>query len=297
MRVTHLTPADGTFSPTGASAWNDDHVIDASGLTGPTGPTGPDGVTGPAGPTGPSGATGPQGVTGVAGPTGPSGPSGPAGPTGAQGAQGTTGANGAVGPTGPSGPSGPAGPTGVAGPTGANGAQGPTGANGAQGPTGANGAQGPTGPALPSGQFYRCVTDTATAATTTTATVSGLQFMVSSGVTYQFQFRLPWRTGGTAFGMRVGLIFPATNSMAASVEMTNSADGVSALFCGLINASGDGVTNTSAPAANQDLYCGIDGSIFCSGSGTLHVYIAGEVATASGPYLRAGANGVIWNLG
>ena len=42
--VTHSTPADGTFSPTGAAAWDAEHVLDTDGLTGPTGPSGSDGA-------------------------------------------------------------------------------------------------------------------------------------------------------------------------------------------------------------------------------------------------------------
>jgi hypothetical protein len=96
--------------------------------------------------------------------------------------------------------------------------------------------------------------------------------------------------------MRIGLLFPARITAAATVKMSTGVDGTAALFCGLINASGDGVTNTSAPAVNADLMCEIDGMILCSGSGTLHVYRAGELTTASGSYLRQGGVGMIWNM-
>ena len=111
MTIKHKTPADGTFSGTGTTEWNNDHNIieGGSGATldvgtitdgqflqrsgsniissaaaGPTGPTGATGNTGPSGPTGTTGAgvAGPTGPTGGIGNTGPSGPSGPAGPAG-----------------------------------------------------------------------------------------------------------------------------------------------------------------------------------------------------------------------
>ena len=97
--VTHSTPADETFSPTGAAAWDAEHILDTDGLTGPTGPSGSDGA---------AGATGPTGVPGTTGPTG----------VGLTGAVGATGTAGALGPTGPTGPSGPSGPSGPIGPTG-----------------------------------------------------------------------------------------------------------------------------------------------------------------------------------
>lgn len=121
--------------------------------------------------------------------------------------------------------------------------------------------------------------------------------MVSSGVTYQFQFRLPWKTGMPVNGMRIGLLFPAKITAAATAWFTNSADGTAHMFGGLINTSGDSVLNTSAPAQQTDLDLQIDGTILCSGSGTLHVFRAGELTTASGPYLRQGGNGRVWNMG
>jgi hypothetical protein len=60
-RVTHSTPADGTFSAAGQAAWDADHVLDTTGLTGSAGPTGATGPTGAAGPTG-IGITGAQGL-------------------------------------------------------------------------------------------------------------------------------------------------------------------------------------------------------------------------------------------
>lgn len=190
MGVQHTTPADGTFSAAGASAWDAEHnFVEASGATlavgaipdglffkrvgteiigataaGAVGPTGPTGVAGADGPTGPTGVglTGAVGATGAAGPTGAQGTTGVAGATGAQGPtgvgltgpQGATGADSTVpGPTGPTGVglTGPQGATGVAGATGTIGPTGPTGV-GLTGPTGADSTvPGPTGPIGPTG--------------------------------------------------------------------------------------------------------------------------------------------------
>jgi hypothetical protein len=185
--IVHKTPADGTFSATGATEWNRDHdlaeagsgailsigaIVDgeflrrngttidsaaAAGPTGATGPTGNAGATGAAGPTGtgvtgaagPTGATGPTGAgtTGAIGPTGATGPSGATGPTGSTGADSTVA--GPAGATGPTGVTG-AGTTGASGPTGAIGPTGPTGITGA-GTTGASGPTGAIGPTGPTG--------------------------------------------------------------------------------------------------------------------------------------------------
>lgn len=221
-RVTHSTPADGTFSAAGQAAWDADHVLDTTGLTGAAGPTGTAGAAGPtgaagvtgalgatgvAGPTGAIGPTGPLGATGadsvVPGPTGPTGNTGPtgvgltgaAGPTGALGATGVAGPTGAIGPTGPQGATGadstvpgPTGPSGATGPTGVGltGAQGPTGADGATGPTGVTGV-GVTGAAGPTGaQGPTGVGGFATAVymQSDTATGSTTAMVTASGMTF-----------------------------------------------------------------------------------------------------------------
>lgn len=185
MTIKHKTPADGTFSATGATEWDKDHnlIEGGSGATltlgsildgeflqrvgdviqggastgGPTGPTGSQGPTGPAGAqgttgptgtgaTGPTGAAGANGAQGATGPTG-SGLTGPTGTAGATGSTGPTGAAGATGSTGPAGTTGATGPTGSAGATGPSGPSGPAGATGSTGPAGNTGSTGPTGAA------------------------------------------------------------------------------------------------------------------------------------------------------
>lgn len=260
----YLNDASGdVYEKTAASTWT---LRD--NLTGPSGPQGATGSTGP---------TGPQGNTGSTGPTGPQGNTGATGPTGPSGF-------GATGPTGPAGADGATGPTG------------PAGSTGPSGPTGPQGVQGPTGP-LSGVSFVQTIDDSPTAITTTTATTSGLQFLLQSGITYQFKFHMIWRTGLTTAGIRVGLMFPAASIVSGTASTITSADGTAANFVGAITTSGDGVTVTSAPVANTDFLAVIEGSIRPSANGTLHVYHAGEVATASGIILRQRSNGILWAIG
>lgn len=378
MGVKHQTPADGTFSPTGASAWDDEHLVSgdvdfggnaiinaigmtgAIGLTGPTGPSGADGLTGPTGADGTTGSTGAQGPTGPTGVTGPSGPSGSQGPTGPTGAQGLTGASGPTGPTGALGPTGPSGPTGVpgttgpTGPSGPSGAQGPTGPTGSQGVTGASGPTGPagvtgptgpsgptgvagvTGPSGPSGpqgttgvgitgptgpsgssgtgitgpsgptgpaggaggspssQGIAMLADSVTASLLL-RTAPSLSFNIASGIPYQFQYRIPWRSTTITTGIRAGLTFPAAISVSAKVGVPVAADGVGSEFQGTLTTSGDVVVGTSAPGGTGAVgYLVIDGTILCSGSGLLNVIYAAEVSGAAAVSLRQGGTGILW---
>lgn len=286
VTVRHTTPADDTFSETGASAWSGTTahtvVLDTDGLTGPTGPTGAQGAAGPTGPTGAAGAdgtTGPTGPTGagLTGPTGAQGAQGPTGPTGAQGAQGATGPTGAQGVQGPTGPSGPTGPTGA----------------GTTGPTG------PTGPAggggNPSARGAFAAADRPTASALTTLTHPSLGFDISSGVPYQFRYHIPYRVGLGTTGIRIGLLFPATISCAISACVPVAADGTARILVGGIANSGKMVTGTSSPSLNDNDIL-IEGSIFCSGSGRLEVIYGNEVSAATGVVLKAGATGIIWAM-
>jgi hypothetical protein len=301
VTVTHATPADDTFSPTGAAAWDEEHtaVLDTDGLTGPTGAQGNQGN---AGPTGPTGAAGTDGGDGAQGPTGPSGPAGPTGaastvpgPTGPSGPAGPTGAASTV--PGPTGPSGPAGPTGAAstvpGPTGPSGPAGPS------GPSGPAGSTGPTGPAggggAPSARSVVMLANAPTASIATTLTAPSLGFPVTSGVPYQFRYQRPWNTGIGTCGLRLGVIFPAFISCSIQVTIPVAAPGTGAYLVGDISRSGTMVVGTSAPTlANNSAL--IEGQIYLSGSGNLEVIYASEVATASGVRLMAGGTGIIWAM-
>ena len=314
MAIKHVTPADGTFSSTGATEWDRDHnLIEGSGATlavgtiddglflkrdgstivGATaaGPSGPQGATGPTGPVGADGATGIAGADGTTGPTGPIGPSGPAGADGATGVagatgiqgptgvQGTTGAQGATGTTGAdSTVPGPTGPTGPAGATGATGADstvpGPTGPTGPAGATGVAGATGASAGTGPS--FTRATADVATSTTSALANVTALAFSVVSGTTYCFAFNVLFQSNTLTTGLKLGLTFPAATIVSANAVIPIAADGTASMFAGTITSSGDSVTGTAVEATGTNYLAMVDGTIKPSANGTLQLQYASE---------------------
>ena len=310
--VTHSTPADGTFSPTGAAAWDAEHVLDTDGLTGPTGPSGSDGAAGATGPTGADGGTGAQGatgptgvgLTGASGPTGADGNNGAQGPTGPTGPTGfgLTGAAGATGPTGVPGTTGPTGVgiTGAAGATGTAGALGPTGSTGPSGPSGPSGPIGPTGPAggggNPSARSVFAAAESPTASAAATLFDPSLLFLLATGVPYYFRLNIPWRSRSQTVGLRLGLTFPATISCSIAAAAVTAASGTATYQWASIDHTGVVVVGTSAPTGlNNSAW--IEGSIMVSAPGTMHVVYGAETATASsGPVLQAGRNGIIWAM-
>ena len=178
--------------------------------------------------------------------------------------------------------------------------QGPTGPTGPglTGPAGPTGAIGPTGPASVI-STVKMGTDNATAASaTTTITTSGLQFLLTSGITYAFDFRVLYQTQLVTAGLKLGLIFPAVTYVSAAVNIpySNTA-GTAYWFSGYISATGGGVISTSSPALSTTVMAQITGVIRASADGTLHVYHASEVACASGIVIKAGSLGILYNCG
>ena len=284
MGIKHVTPADGTFSGTGATEWDREHnFVDSTGTTLTIGQiddgqfvqrsgtilqgagTGPTGATGP---TGPAGATGAQGATGVAGPTGAIGPTGPTG----------VGVTGAAGPTGAQGPTGAIGPTGVTG-VGVTGADGPTGSTGVAG----GGSQ---GSAVIMGSA------TATGTTTAMVTASGMTFAVVSGSTYFFRFDAAYDSNVTTVGLRLGLTFPAAISVAAHAQVM---DAPSTIQYALITATSGSVLGLGTQVVTgTDLHGWIEGHIAPSMNGNVALIWASELSTTNGVRLLAGTKG--WML-
>lgn len=321
MTINHKTPADGTFSATGAQEWDKDHnfVEGGSGATldlaaiidgqflkrvgaeivseaivgGPTGPTGAAGGTGPSGADGASGATGPAGVAGGTGPTGANGAAGATGPTGAdstvEGPTGPAGATGGTGPTGAdstvAGPTGPAGTNGSTGPTGANGAAGATGPIGPSGPTGADGGGG-----LEEERVIAAA-NTVTNAVNALSAHPSLKFSLASGNIYAFEFRTLIQSGAGTNGIRIGLTFPSATVVSAKGYVPVAADSAAAEWQGFITATGDAVVGTSMPTINVPLICTIEGVIQPSANGTLAFGYGGELSTTAGIIVRAGSVG------
>lgn len=337
MTIRHKTPADGTFSGTGATEWDRDHnlveaggatlslgaiidgeflrrvgnAIESSSAAGPTGPTGTQGATGPTGegqgPTGPTGITGAAGAQGPTGLTGGAGAQGPTGLTGSQGVAGPTGLTGVAGPTGPTGltgsqgttgNTGPTGPTGLTGANGSNGAQGPTGLTGLTGANGATGATGPSGPTGPSAADLRKTdADTATATTTALTEHPSLKFTLQSGRTYIFAYKILAQASQADNGLKIGLTFPSATVVSAIASIPVNADGTNAIYTGYLTSSGDSIVGPSAPTVGVPLICHIEGTIRPSANGTLAFGYASEMSTTTGTVIRQGSVGIIKDLG
>lgn len=155
-----------------------------------------------------------------------------------------------------------------------------------------DGAQGPAGEAA---SYEMLQGDTATAATTALATVSGQVFPLISGKSYRFEFDAFFSIGtnasNTTVGLALGLTFPSATVIAA-VQMPISG----AIQHGVITSSGGQVTGTSSPAGGQAnvYYASIRGTIRAvTANGNLALQYAAELSTARGPILKAGTLGKV----
>jgi len=129
---------------------------------------------------------------------------------------------------------------------------------------------------------------------TTTATLSGLQFNLTAGTTYQYQFNVPWQTQLVSNGIKLGLLFPAATMNTATVMIPVSTSGTAYMGMGNIAASGGSLTGTSALAANTTYLAQIFGTLTPSSNGTLHVYFSAETNNTSGVTVMSGANALLW---
>jgi len=113
-----------------------------------------------------------------------------------------------------------------------------------------------------------------------------------------FQFRIPWKSygaGGTV-GLKLGVTFPAAISFGIVFRgpITNVVGNNEQTFHAI--ASGDfNIVSTSAPTGPNN-YAFIDGTIYTSVNGTLHVLYGAEAACASGVTLMPGACGIMWAM-
>ncbi len=293
MGVTHAkvsTVPDGSDpNQVRSSDWNDEHVLslaisDIAGLADII-----DAIAttpGPQGPAGPQGATGAQGATGSAGATGSPGPQGETGSQGIQGAAGSNGSAGATGPQGDTGAQGPQGIQGVAGATGSDGPQGPAGADGdngatgGTGPQGAQGIQGIQGPAGPGNDGTVVVISSpvanSNAVANTLADVTGLQFPVTSGVTYEFEFVIPYDAAATTTGSRWCINGPALTFLNAVAQWT-----LTASSCSFANFAAHNTATVGASSLTSGNLATIRGLIRCSASGNVVARFASEVASSA----------------
>jgi hypothetical protein len=121
-------------------------------------------------------------------------------------------------------------------------------------------------------------------ATTATLANTGLSFAVVNGSYYSFRFYVVWRTTSTTVGVKVGLTTPTFTAFSAigRVPVLQSGGGTSAgEVQNAIQASGEFIVTGSAPAANSDFLCIIEGVILPSADGTLMLQYAAETTGAT----------------
>ncbi|MFO0447242.1 MAG: hypothetical protein ACK52I_00905 [Pseudomonadota bacterium] len=249
-----------------------------AGPQGTQGIQGIQGVQGIQGTTAAQGATGIQGFTGAQGLQGPQGTDGLIGATGPQGTQGLQGLTGATGATGAQGTQGLQGLTGSTGATGAQGTQGLQGTTGITGPTGLQGTQGIQGT---SGAVYtstdlnytggnQATTSTSVANVHTSAAFTG----IASG-RYTFEFAITYNAAATSTGSLFVLQGANGTYLTYTTNyQTLAADGSSTAVIGLSPAA----IATASSRATTNNYAIVQGNFYSSGSGSLTLQFATEVA-------------------
>lgn len=133
--------------------------------------------------------------------------------------------------------------------------------------------------------------DLAVTTSTTLANSTGLSFSVLSGVYYDFEFGVVWRTATATTGLKLGLTTPTFTVFAATVNGQVAADGAAAEWTGALSTSGDSSALSGAEATNTDYIAYIRGMILPSANGTLQVQHAAEVAAAGNVTVRQGSFG------
>jgi hypothetical protein len=111
------------------------------------------------------------------------------------------------------------------------------------------------------------------------ANTSGLAFALTSGNTYEFDFKVLFQSLTTnACGIRLGLTFPAATIVTAATSIPAAADGTSGMYHGWITTSGDSVVGTGVQAISTTYIAWIYGVIRPSANGTLQVQHGSEVS-------------------
>lgn len=145
--------------------------------------------------------------------------------------------------------------------------------------------------------------DTPTSVATGPVTITGMVFPVASGVTYNFSARLLHRRPGavstsTTVGLRLALTFPSAVVVRANVKIPQAGAGTDAFFETWINTSGGvGVTSASTQNPTETQLAEIEGTILCSGSGSLAFLFGSEIATTQGILIAAGSNAKLSRIG
>jgi hypothetical protein len=124
-----------------------------------------------------------------------------------------------------------------------------------------------------------------------------LTFLLSSGRTYIFAYKILFQGSNAANGLRIGLTFPSATVVSAVGYVPVSADGTAAQMTGWITSSGDAVVGTSLPTVNVPLMAIIEGTIIPSADGTLALGYGNELNTSVGVLINRGSVGIIKDLG
>jgi hypothetical protein len=144
--------------------------------------------------------------------------------------------------------------------------------------------------------FKRTGGDLATNVGTTLTTLASLGFLLSSGTTYSFAYKVLFQSGGPTVGLKLGLNFPAATVQGATARIPAAADGTAAEFQGWITSSGDAVTGTGVEASGTNYIATIDGLILPSANGTLVPVFAAEVASTAGILIKQQSAGILVTL-
>ena len=133
------------------------------------------------------------------------------------------------------------------------------------------------GAASPISTVY--VTSIKNTTTTSSLPLPEMQFTVSSGLRYSFDFGIVYASRISSTGLRVGLQYPSASTFAANVEIPAVvAVGTDSRTQGYISTSGGSVVAPSTPLASTQYLANVYGMILPSANGTLQLTYATEVA-------------------
>jgi hypothetical protein len=138
--------------------------------------------------------------------------------------------------------------------------------------------------------------DLATNVNTTITTLASLGFLLSSGVTYSFAYKILFQSGAPTVGLQLGLNFPAATIQASTVQIPQAADGTGAMFSGWISSTGDTVTGTAVQASGTNYLATINGEILTTANGTLVPIFSANKASTAGILIKQQSSGILVSL-
>lgn len=151
-------------------------------------------------------------------------------------------------------------------------------------------------PASSGPSLAKVTSDLSPYSSATLTDTTGLEFSVTSGRFYAFQFFVAFSMATATGGLKVGITGPANNILVARVSIPQLADGLGSEFAGQISSSGDSVDATANPAGSTDFIAIASGVINPTANGTLRARhaVTGGADTVT---IRRGSAGVLFDLG